>query len=1083
MVTQEKKYFSKYTKPLVDVPDLVENQLRSYEEFLGGNLQKTIMEFSPIDDYSGKKYSIEFLNFTLEDPGHDEHYARENKITFQGKLNARVRFHNKVLDKKIEEDIFLTEIPYMTPHGTFIINGVERVIVPQLARSYGVFFILDDNPKGRFFGAKIIPARGAWIEFETAKDGVIYVRIDKKRKFPITALLRIFGLETDEDILSAFGDDEAALSYIKNSIEKDTAKTKEEAYVDIYRRLRDGEVASAEALKGYFESLFGEEMYDLSEVGRYHFNKRFGFPLPKKGNYEKTLSAKDLVTIVKHIAKLNADPESKPDDIDHLGSRRVRFVGELIEQKVRQALAQMRRNIRDHMSTADPETVDVVNLINQRPFQARIKEFFNTNQLSQYMDQENVLSEIAHLRTVSALGPGGLVRERAGFEVRDVHPSHYGRLCPIHTPEGQNIGLILRLAVYSRINNFGMIEAPYAKVEKGKLTGEIVYLNALDEEKYRIAHASNKYDEKKGFLHDLVEVRYQGKPALVHRNEVDFMDVATNMAFSVATSLIPFLEADNANRALMGSNMMKQAVPCVVQHKPLVATGMEEYAALNTGRVVISRSSGKVVEVDGKHIVVEDSKGNREHYALTNFVRTNSNSFFHQRPIVSLGQKVKKGQVLADASTTKDGELAIGQNILVAFMLFDGQNYEDAIIISERLVKNAIFTSVRIDEYEVIVRDTKLGPEQTTTDIPNVSEAKLANLDENGIIRVGSEVGPNDILVGKVTPKGETELTPEEKLLRSIFGEKARDVKDTSLRLDYGKHGRVIGVKVFSKENGYKMETGVLKKIYIEVAQLRNIQVGDKLAGRHGNKGVISVVLPEEDMPYMEDGTPIDMILTPLGIPSRMNLGQILELHLGLAANTLGYQAVVPSFAGATADEIAEELEKAGFDKSGKVTLYDGRTGEKFNQDVAVGYMYMLKLHHMVDDKIHARSIGPYSLITQQPLGGKAQSGGQRFGEMEVWALEGYGAAHTLREMLTIKSDDVDGRAKAFDAIIKRKKIREFHTPESFNVLMNYLRGLSLNVEKIKLGEKRAFQKKDVLDYEEQSSGEESTSLNESYEQ
>ncbi len=1051
MTTREKKYFSKYKKPLTEIPDLVENQLNSYEAFLNGGLQKAIMEFSPIIDYSEKKYELEFLDFILEEPEFDEYYARENKMMYQGKLKAKVRLTNKVTDKVTEEEIFLTEIPFMTSHGTFIINGIERVIVPQLARSYGVFFTMDDHAKGNFFGAKIIPARGAWIEFETNKDGAIYVRIDKKRKFAATALLRIFGLESNEAIKEAFADDEVALKQIEDTLAKDTSLTKEEAYVDVYRRIRDGEVASADALKEYFTAIFGEDLYDLSEVGRYHFNKRFGLDLPKKGKYDKTLSSDDLVIILKHIAKLNVTPGAKPDDIDHLGSRRVRFVGELMEQKVRQALSQMKRNIRDRMSTIDPENVQAINLVNQRPFQARVKEFFATNQLSQYMDQENALSEISHLRTLSALGPGGLTRERAGFEVRDVHPSHYGRVCPIHTPEGQNIGLILRMSVYARINNFGMLETPYAKVEKGKLTGEIVYLNAMDEEKYNIAHASNKYDEKKGFVNDMVEARVKTQPGICHKNEVDFMDVATNMAFSVATSLIPFLEADNANRSLMGSNMMKQAVPCIVTQAPLVGTGMEEKAALNTGRVVIARSSGKVVEVDGKHIVVQDSKGNKEHYNLINFIRTNSNSFFHQRPIVNIGDKVKKGQVLADTSTTQRGQLAIGQNILIAFMCWNGQNYEDAIIISEKLVKNSIFTSIRIDEYECIVRDTKLGPEQTTTDIPNVGEAKLANLDEEGIIRVGAQVGQNDILVGKVTPKGETELTPEEKLLRSIFGEKSRDVKDTSLRLGYGKTGRVIGVKVFSKETGHKMESGVLKKVYIEVAQLRNIKVGDKLAGRHGNKGVISIILPEEDMPYMEDGTSIEMILTPLGIPSRMNLGQILEMHLGLAANTLQYQAIVPSFAGATADEIAEELKKAGFSGTGKVTLYDGRTGEKFDQDVAIGYMYMLKLHHMIDDKMHARSIGPYSLITQQPLGGKAQSGGQRFGEMEVWALEGYGAAHTLREMLTIKSDDVDGRAAAFDAIIKGRKIREQNTPASFNVLVNYLRGLSLDVSLEKL--------------------------------
>lgn len=1047
MNTREKKYFSKYKDSLVDVPNLVENQIESFEAFINGGLQGAIMEFSPISDYSDKKFDLSFLGFELEYPENDEYHARANRETFQARLKARVSLHNKTLDSTKEEEIFLTEIPFMTPHGTFIINGIERVIVPQLARSYGVFFTVDDHVKGPFYGAKIIPARGAWIEFESNKDGAIYVRIDKKRKFAATALLRVFGLESNEEILAAFGDDDVVLKQIQDTLAKDTSHDKQEAYSDVYRRIRDGEVASADALVEYFEAVFGENLYDLSEVGRYHFNKRFDKELPKKGgSYGQVLTAEDLVIIMTKISHLNVDPHAKADDIDHLGSRRVRFVGELLEQKVRQALSQMKRNIRDRMSTVDNNTNSAINLVNQRPFQARVKEFFATSQLSQYMDQENALSEISHLRTLSALGPGGLTRERAGFEVRDVHPSHYGRVCPIHTPEGQNIGLILRMSVYARINNFGMIESPYAKVEKGKVTGEIVYLNAMDEEKYNIAHASNPYEKNGKFTNEIVEARLKTRPGICQRDEVDFIDVATNAAFSVATSLIPFLEADDANRSLMGSNMMKQAVPLIVAQAPLVGTGMEGKAALDTGRVVISRSTGTVVESDGKHIVVKDSKGNLEEYKLINFIRTNSNSFFHQRSIVSLNQKVKKGEVLADTSTTEGGQLAIGQNVLVAFMCWNGHNFEDAIILSEKLVKNSIFTSIRIDEYECVVRDTKLGEEQTTTDIPNVGESKLGNLDADGIIRVGAYVGENDIMVGKITPKGETELTPEEKLLRSIFGEKSRDVKDTSLRLGYGKKGRIIGVRVFSRENGHKLESGVLKKVYIEVAQLRNIKVGDKLAGRHGNKGVISIILPEEDMPYMEDGTPVDVILTPLGIPSRMNLGQILEMHLGLAANTLGYQAIVPPFAGATPDEIADELEKAGFSGTGKVALYDGLTGQKYDQDVAVGYMYILKLHHMIDDKMHARSIGPYSLITQQPLGGKAQSGGQRFGEMEVWALEGYGAAHTLREMLTIKSDDVVGRSAAFDSIIKGQKIREQNTPASFEVLTNYLRGLALDV-------------------------------------
>lgn len=1064
MKTREKKYFSKYKEPLIEIPDLVENQLRSYEDFLGKGLKDSILEFSPIEDYSEKKFELSFEDFVMQEPEYDEYYARENKLSYQGRLSAKVKLHNKSLDSTKKEEIFISEIPYMTPHGTFIINGIERVIVPQLARSYGVFFTDEETARGTFFGAKIIPARGAWIEFETNKDGAMYVRIDKKRKFPVTALLRIFGLESNEAITKAFAKDEVVAKQIAGTLALDKTTDVEEARASIYRRIRDGEVASPDALVEYFDAIFGETLYDLSEVGRYHFNKRFDLPLPKKGGrYQQTLTIEDLSIIISKIAHLNADPNAQADDIDHLGSRRVRFVGELLEQKVRQAMSQMKRNIKDRMSTIDSDNVTAVNLINPRPFQARVKEFFATNQLSQYMDQENALSEISHLRTLSALGKGGLTRERAGFEVRDVHPSHYGRVCPIHTPEGQNIGLILRMSVYARINHFGMIEAPYAKVVNGKVTGEIEYLNAMDEEKVIIAHASNAYDDKGNFKNDIVEARIKTKPGIVNKKEVDYIDVATNAAFSVATSLIPFLEADDANRSLMGSNMMKQAVPCIIAQAPIVGTGMEEKAALDTGRVVISRGSGTVIEADGKHIVVQDTKGNKETYNLINFIRTNSNSFFHQRLTVTVGDKVKKGDVLADTSTTDRGQLAIGQNVLVAFMCWNGQNYEDAIILSEKLVKDSIFTSIRIDEYECIVRDTKLGEEQTTIDIPNVGESRLTNLDEDGIVRVGAQVGENDILVGKVSPKGETELTPEEKLLRSIFGEKSRDVKDTSLRLGYGKKGRVVGVKVFSREQGHKLESGVLKKIYIEVAQLRNIRVGDKLAGRHGNKGVISVILPEEDMPYMEDGTPIDVILTPLGIPSRMNLGQILEMHLGLAANTLGYQAVVPSFAGASADEIKDELEKAGFSGTGKVSLYDGRTGEKFDQDVAVGYMYILKLHHMIDDKMHARSIGPYSLITQQPLGGKAQSGGQRFGEMEVWALEGYGAAYTLREMLTIKSDDVTGRSAAFDAIIKGKNIDQSNTPASFNVLVNYLRGLSLDVA---LGE-RSFTDVDVLDDDE----------------
>jgi DNA-directed RNA polymerase subunit beta len=747
---------------------------------------------------------------------------------------------------------------------------------------------------------------------------------------------------------------------------------------------------------------------------------------------------------------LNNNPEAVEDDIDHLGSRRVRFVGELLQAKLRVGMTQMKRNIQDKMSTVEPDVSLPVNFVFPRPLQARIKEFFTTNQLSQFMQQENVLSELEHLRTLSALGPGGLTRERAGFEVRDVHPSHYGRLCPIHTPEGPNIGLILRMSTYSRINDFGMIETPYAKVKNGKVTKEIEYINALEEEGYKIAHAATPFDASGKIAVDEVEDRHQGKPALAKPEEVDFIDVSTNQAFSIATSLIPFLNHDDANRALMGSNMQKQATPCLVPEAPLVATGIERKAVEDTGRIVIAPTDGTITSVDAQKVVLTDKKGEKHEYKLVHFQRTNGFTAFHQRPVVSLGDKVKKGDVLVDTSTSDGGEIALGQNMLVAFMSWSGSNYEDAIILSERVVKNSKFSSVHIEEFVVNVRDTKLGPEITTCDIPNVGEAKLKNLAEDGIVRVGAEVRPGDILVGKISPRGETQLTPEERLLRSIFGEKARDVKDTSKRMEGGKRGRVISVKVFSREKGDKLESGIIKKIYIEVAEVRNVTVGDKLAGRHGNKGVISRILPEEDMPYMADGTPVDVILTPLGVPSRMNLGQILELHLGLAANTLDYQAIVPPFTGATDIEIKEELKKAGYDTTGKMKLRDGRTGDEFKQPIAVGYMYILKLHHMVEDKIHMRSIGPYSLITQQPLGGKAQGGGQRFGEMEVWALLGHGAAYTLREMLTVKSDDIQGRSQTFDSIVKGEKLKQPNIPASFNVLLKTMRGLALNIELIK---------------------------------
>ena len=1042
--TKNKKFFSKFRKPLVEMPNLVEGQTNSFKVLLEKGLKEVFDEFGKISDYSGKKFEFSFGKFEMGEPKFDESHAKENKLTLEAPLKVIVKLKNKILDTEKEQEVFLADFPVMTDHGTFIINGIERVIVPQLARSFGVFFTMSESKGLNFFGAKIIPARGAWVEIETEADGTVYARIDRKRKFPITCLLRAFGLKTTEDILKAFKD-EGVKRHIEATLAKDHTKTQEESLIEIHKRQRDGDLATAENAREFVASLFDGERYDLSRVGRHRFNKRFEKGMDEKALTQKTLSLDDLVTIINHLAFLNSNGEANADDIDHLGSRRVRYVGELLQQKIRVGMTQIKRNIQNRMSTIDTESNLPVQFISPRPLQARIKEFFTTNQLSQFMQQENVLTELEHLRTVSALGPGGLTRERAGFEVRDVHTSHYGRICPIHTPEGPNIGLVLHLSSYARVNEFGMIETPYAKVKDGHVTSDVSYMNALEEESYIIAHAATPVDEKGNITIEKVEVRIKGKPGYIAREKVDLIDVASYQAFSIATSMIPFVNHDEANRALMASNMQKQAVPCVIPEAPLVATGIEARAAYDTGRVILGEDEGVVTAVDAKRVVVKYGKKDKE-YHLAHFERTNQFTAFHQRPTVSVGEKVSKDTVLADTSTTVSGEMAIGQNVLVAFMTWAGQNYEDAIVISQKLVKESKFTSIHVEEFVVSVRDTKLGPEVTTHDIPNVGEMKLRNLDEDGIIRVGAEVRPGDILVGKITPKGETQLTPEERLLRSIFGEKARDVKDTSKRMENGKRGRIIGVKVFSRENGDKLESGIIKRIHIEIAQLRNISVGDKLAGRHGNKGVISIVLPEEDMPYMADGTPIDVVLTPLGVPSRMNLGQILEIHLGLAANALNYQAIVPPFAGATDKEIKSELVKAGFNESGKMKLFDGRNGQVFGQDVSVGYMYILKLHHMVEDKIHMRSIGPYSLITQQPLGGKAQNGGQRFGEMEVWALLGHGVSFMLREILTVKSDDIQGRSATFDAIVRGERIVNHNSPASFNVLLANLRGLALDV-------------------------------------
>jgi len=1044
----QKKYFSKYKEPFIALPNLVEMQLNSFSWFLKEGLKELFQEFSPINDYAGKEFFLEFLDYIVEEPKYDEYYAKANNLSYEAPLKIRVRLTKKDTKETKEQEVFLADMPLMTTHGTFIVNGVERVVVSQLARSFGVYFTMNVVRGRKLFGAKIIPNRGAWIEIETDIDNAIYVRIDRKRKIPVTAFLRIFGLKDSKDIEKTFTKtDNGEFNYIKKTLEKDESLNIDEAYVEIYKRIRPGEMATVENAKEILGDMFSSSRYDLSAVGRYKFNQRLGLSLDSVKKAPKILSAEDLTAVVSEVINLNNNPEAQPDDIDHLGNRRIRAVGELLQNQLRVGMARMRRNIQDRMSTLDPDILTPFNLINSRLFSAVLKKFFTTSQLSQFMNQKNILDELEHLRRLSALGPGGLTKERAGFEVRDVHISHYGRICPIETPEGPTIGLVVHLASYARLNEFGILETPYRRVKNGVITQETVYLDASEESKYNIAHSNILFDKEGRIVDEEVEARAHGQPHIVSKNKIDFIDVAPQQAFSIATSLIPFLEHDDANRALMGSNMQRQAVPCLRSEAPLVATGAEGRAARDSGRVVVAEEEGKVVGVDAASVKIKNKSGKEKIYPLVNFLRSNDFTVLHQRPIVDIGSDISKGQIIADNSSSENGQLALGQNVTVAFLSWSGANFEDAIVLSRRLVEDDKFTSVHIEEFSMDVRDTKLGPEITTYDIPNVGEEKLKNLDEEGIVRIGAEVRAGDILVGKISPKGETELTPEERLLRAFFGEKARDVKDTSLRMEHGKQGRIVGIKVFSRDKGHKLEVGVIKQIHIEVVQIRKISVGDKLSGRHGNKGVISRILPTEDMPYLEDGTPVDIILNPLGIASRMNIGQILETHLGFAAYKLGYQAICPSLNGATDEEIKDEMRRAGWPADGKVLLYDGRTGEAFQQKVTVGSIYMMKLSHMVEDKIHMRSVGPYSLITQQPLGGKAQGGGQRFGEMEVWALEGYGAAYTLQEMLTIKSDDMLGRTGAYEAIVRGEKIKPPHLPASFHVLLYELRGLCLDVD------------------------------------
>ena len=1048
-----RKVFSKVDIDKFEAPNLVQVQLDSYKWFWDVGFKELLSEVSPIEDWTNKELELSFVDYKIEEPKYSERTAVEKNTSYEAPLKVKIGLKNKKTGQYREQELFLADFPLMTPRGTFVINGVERVVISQLIRSPGAFFSLSRSSRyKRFFGAKLIPSRGAWLEFETEYNGVISVRIDRKRKVAATALLRALGLPKDEDIKKTFEDvdTDPSMKYIMATILQDPSSNEDEGFIELYKRVRPGDPATPDNAKQMIQNLFtNSARYDLSKVGRFRMNARFAQDINYEDPKNRVLRLEDVVLILKEIIRLNNDPSAEADSIDHLGNRRVKTLGELLQDRLRIAFARMERIIKDRMSTSDLATVLPSQLINSRPFVAALKEFFASGQLSQFMDQENPLSELEHKRRLTAMGPGGLTRERASFDVRDVHPSHYGRICPIATSEGANIGLVGHLAMYSKISDLGFILTPYIKVTKGVVTDEIKYMDATEEERYVIAQAGAVTNKTGKLVDDKLPARVKGQPGVATPEEIDYLDVSPRQQFSVATSLIPFLEHDDANRALMGTNMQKQAVPLIMPEAPYVGTGMEEKVARDSGMVVIAPESGTITKVDSSRIVLETEKGKEYEYKLLKFRRSNKFTSLNQRPLVQKGEKVKKSQIIADGPSTQGGELALGKNLLVAYMSFEGCNFEDAIVISERLVKDDVLSSIHVVDYAVDVRETKLGPELTTYDIPNVAMERLNDLDPDGVIRVGAEVHSQDILVGKISPKGESDLTAEERLLRAIFGEKSRDVKDTSMRMDYGKQGRVVGIKNFSREEGDKLDVGVIKRIEVSVAQLRKIQVGDKLAGRHGNKGVISVILPQEDMPFLEDGTPVDIVLSPLGVISRMNIGQILESHLGIAAKTLDYKAAAPAMAGPSEEDITAELKKAGLPVDGRQTLYDGKTGLPYSKPIHIGMTYFLKLIHMVDDKLHMRSIGPYSLITQQPLGGKAQFGGQRFGEMEVGALGGYGAAYTLQEMLTIKSDDVLGRAKTYESIVNGEEIKAPHLPESFKVLLSEIKGLGLNVELI----------------------------------
>ena len=1147
--------FSKI-KEVIDMPDLIDIQKQSYEWFLKSGLKDVLSDASPITDFSGN-LMLEFVDYRLEEETkYTIEEAKERNTTYSSRLQVQVRLINRETGEIKEQEIFFGDLPLMTENGTFLYNGAERVIISQLVRSPGVYFASERDKTGKFlYSGTIMPNRGTWIELESDSSDMLYVRVDRTRKVPLTTLIRALGVETDNQIMELFEDD-----LLNQVLYKDTAKTQDEALLEIYKKIRPGEPLHVDAAKSLlFGLLFEPRRYDLSRVGRYKYNKKLSIANRIVGEIAATdivnpetgeifVSAGEVIKedvaneikqsginvvyvtrddkkvkvignntvdiskylgidIDKNVIKeevylpalkellekySDADEETlkkkikqnreklvvkcatlddimasinyflnfrfgmgQIDDIDHLGNRRVRCVGELLQNQFRIGLARLERVVRERMATQDLDIATPQTLINIKPIVGSIREFFGSSQLSQFMDQINPLAELTHKRRISALGPGGLTRDRAGFEVRDVHHTHYGRLCPIESPEGPNIGLISSLSTFARINRYGFIETPYRVIDKetGKITDDVVYLTADEEDKYIVAQANEPLDEENRFINKRVKVRHQDEIIEIEKEKVDLMDVSPRQLVSVATAMIPFLENDDAKRALMGANMQRQAVPLIRAESPIVGTGIEYKAAIDSGIVVVAKNDGVVSYVDSNKVIV-DTKTGKDEYHFVKFQRSNAGTCINQKPIVVKGEKVKKGDVIADGPSTENGELALGKNILVGFMTWEGYNYEDAILISEDLVRDDVLTTIHIEDYDCEARDTKLGPEEITREVPNVGDDVLKDLDENGIIRIGAEVRPGDILVGKVTPKGETELTAEEKLLRAIFGEKAREVRDTSLRVPHGEAGTVVDVKIFTRDNCDELAAGVHKVVRIYIAQKRKISVGDKISGRHGNKGVISRILPREDMPYLPDGTPLQIVLNPLGLPSRMNVGQLLEVHLGYIAKQLGWKIATPVFDGAKESDIQELFEKQGLNPTGKFPIRDGRTGELLDAEVTVGYMYMLKLYHMVEDKIHARSIGPYSLVTQQPLGGKAQFGGQRFGEMEVWALEAYGASYTLQEMLTVKSDDIVGRLKTYEAIVKGESIPTPGIPESFRVLTKELQSLCLNLQMYKEDEK-----------------------------